>query len=136
MMRYLLFIGVTIFAFLTSAYAEIIKSGSLQASSDGANVTLRWITDDESGIRRFDIQRRSGVDGGFSTITSLDPKGPSLYEFVDYSAFLKVTTLYQYQVVVYFNDQSRPPQIFGPLTVSHTVSGVRRTWGSIKSMFR
>lgn len=135
-MRYLLFVVVSCFLFLTVASAEIIKSGSLQASSDGANVTLRWISEDEAGVQRFDIQRRSGVDGSFSTIASIDPKGASLYEFIDYSAFLKAATLYQYQIVIHFSDQSKPAQVFGPLTVSHTVSGVRRTWGSIKSMFR
>jgi len=29
-----------------------------------------------------------------------------------------------------------PATYVGPLTVAHTVSGVRRTWGSIKAMFR
>ena len=135
-MRRLLFIFIASVAILTIASAEIIKSGSLQASSDGANVTMRWITEDENGIQRFDVQRRSGTDGNFTTISTFDPKGPSLYEFIDYSAFLKASTIYQYQIVVHFSDNTKTPQVFGPVTVSHTVSGVRRTWGSIKSMFR
>ncbi len=118
------------------AAAEIIKSGSLQASSDGANITIRWITEDETGIASFELQRRSTTDGLFTTVTTVDAKGASLYEYTDYSAFLKATTLYQYQVIVHFKDGSRATQSYGPITVTHTVSAVRRTWGSIKSMFR
>jgi hypothetical protein len=118
------------------ASAEIIKTGSFQASSDGANITIRWITEDESGIASYELQRRSTTDGLFAPISTVDAKGASLYEYIDYSAFLKTTTLYQYQVVVHFKDASRAPQVYGPITVTHTVSAVRRTWGSIKSMFR
>jgi hypothetical protein len=119
-----------------AASAEVIKSGSFQASSDGANITVRWISEDESGIASYELQRRSSTDGLFAPVTTIDAKGSSLYEFIDYSAFLKTATLYQYQVVVHFKDASRTPQAYGPITVTHTVSAVRRTWGSIKSMFR
>jgi hypothetical protein len=118
----------------TIASGEVIKSGSLQASSDGVNVTLRWITDDESNILRFDVERSSGIDGNFTSIGSLDRKGPSVYEFVDHSAFMRTATIYQYRVMMVYTDGSRVPT--SALTVSHTVSGVRRTWGSIKSLFR
>jgi hypothetical protein len=123
-------------AAVLTASAEIIKSGSFQASSDGANITVRWITEDESGIAYYELQRRSTTDGLFATVTTVDAKGASLYEYIDYSAFLKTTTLYQYQVVAHFTDAGRAPMTYGPITVTHTVSAVRRTWGSIKSMFR
>ncbi len=119
-----------------TARADVIKSGSLQASSDGVNVTIRWATEDESNVVRFEVQRSSGTTGDFATIGDpLYPKGPSLYEFVDHSAFMRTTTIYQYRVMIFFANDPRgtPSQV---LTVSHTVSGVRRTWGSIKSLFR
>jgi len=115
--------------------ADIIRQGTLQATSDGIDVTIRWMTEDESAVAMFEIERRGGTDGDFATIGSADPKGPSLYEFVDHSAFLKTASLYQYRIKVTFND-GRAPFYTAPLTVSHTVSGVRRTWGSIKAMFR
>ncbi|HEV8539152.1 MAG TPA: hypothetical protein VGR15_09580 [Bacteroidota bacterium] len=117
------------------AVSEIIKSGSFQASSDGVNVTLRWYTEDEAKVVRFEIERRSGTTSSFTMIGDLDAKGPSLYEFVDNSAFQKIVTVYQYRVkVVYSNGVT--PTYSSIVTVSHTVSGVRRTWGSIKAMFR
>ncbi len=115
--------------------ADVIRQGTLQATSDGIDVTIRWMTEDESAVALFEIERRGGTDGAFATIGTADPKGPSLYEFVDHSAFLKAASLYQYRIKVSFSD-GRAPFYTVPLTVSHTVSGVRRTWGSIKAMFR
>jgi len=115
--------------------ADIIRQGTLQATSDGIDVTIRWMTDDESGVAQFEIERRGSTDGAFAVIGSADPKGSSLYEFVDHSAFLKTSSVYQYRIKISFSD-GRLPFYTAPLTVSHTVSGVRRTWGSIKAMFR
>jgi hypothetical protein len=119
----------------TAARADVIRQGTLQATSDGVDVTIRWMTEDESAVATFEIERRSGTDGIFTAIGNADPKGPSLYEFVDHSAFLKTMSVYQYRIKVSFSD-GRAPFYTPPLTVSHTVSGVRRTWGSIKAMFR
>lgn len=117
------------------AAADIIRTGTLQATSDGVDVTVRWMTEDESGVAIFEIERRGGTDGDFMSIGRLDPKGPSLYEFVDHSAFMKTGSIYQYRIKVSFSN-GQAPYYTSPLTVSHTVSGVRRTWGSIKAMFR
>jgi len=130
--RYVL---LALLCFSTIALAEVIRNGSLQASSDGINVTLHWITDDETNVARFDVERRSGTDGAFVAIAAVDPKGPSSYEYIDNSAFRKTSTIYQYRVKISFTNTNNVS--YSPiLTVTHTVSGVRRTWGSIKSMFR
>ncbi|MBI4547378.1 MAG: hypothetical protein HY707_05335 [Ignavibacteriae bacterium] len=131
-LTYLLLLCVVPWAF---AQSEIIKSGSFQASSDGINVTLHWITEDETNVARFEIERRTGTEGEFMSIGSVGVKGPSLYEFVDYSALNKAVTLYQYRIKIIFSNGANPIYTT-TLTVSHTVSGVRRTWGSIKAMFR
>ncbi len=133
-MRILLIAGLL--AFLTGiAFGDIFKANSLQASSDGMNVTIRWVTDDETNIAQFEIERSSGKEGSFISIATLNPKGPSLYEFVDNSALQRTTTLYQYRVKVVFTN-GQTPYYSQVVTVSHNLSGVRRTWGSIKSLFR
>lgn len=114
---------------------EIVKNGSFQAHSDGANIILRWLTEKESNVEKFQVERRIGVDGSFLSIGTVDPKGPSLYEFIDYSAFRKATNIYQYRIKIVFSD-GRQSQYVGPISVTHSVSGVRKTWGSIKAMFR
>jgi hypothetical protein len=102
--------------FVVTAMADVIRQGTLQASSDGVDVTV-------------------GTDGEFVAIGRIDPKGPSLYEYVDHSAFMKTGAIYQYRIRVSFSN-GQAPYYSNPLTISHTVSGVRRTWGSIKAMFR
>lgn len=115
-------------------FAEIIRPGSLEARSDGSAVVLRWITDEEPNVTRFEIERRVGASGGFDYIAELSAKGPSLYEFIDHSAYRATSTLYQYRIKIVFSDNS---SIYSSIvTVTHTVSGVRKTWGSIKAMFR
>src|SRR5713101_8511763 len=68
-----------VLTFVGAAGAEVIKSTSLQASSDGVNITVRWVTEDETNVARFDIERRADNDAGYTAVASLDPKGPSLY---------------------------------------------------------
>jgi len=121
--------------FAVTASADIIRQGTLQATSDGVDVTVRFLTEDESAVAIFEIERRGGTDGEFVSIGHLEPKGPSLYEYVDHSAFMKAGAIYQYRVKVSFSN-GQAPYYTNPLTISHTVSGVRRTWGSIKAMFR
>ncbi len=135
MKRLFAYIALAVVFFVCVSQAGIIRPDSFQASSDGSDIVLRWITDDETNVAYFEIDRRTGTDGDFLAIGTLNPKGPSLYEYTDYSAFRKITTIYQYRVKVVFSDKT-PPLYVGPLTVAHSVSGVRRTWGSIKAMFR
>jgi hypothetical protein len=54
---------------------------------------------------------------------------------VDNNAFRKTTTVYDYRIKVDFGG-GQPSAYAGPVYVVQTVSGVRRTWGSIKAMFR
>ena len=126
---------ISFLLFSTNSYSgDVFQANSLQASSDGINITIKWITQDETNVARFDVERCTSGDGVFTFLATVNPKGPSLYEVVDNNALKRVTTLYQYRVKVTFNDGS---SIYSStVTVTHTISGVRRTWGSIKSMFR
>ena len=113
----------------------IIKDGTLQAHSDGNNVTIQWGTEEEVSIREFDVYRQAGSDGGFVLIGTVMPKGSdSYYEFVDQSAFKTITSVYQYRITILFHDGNHMDSKI--VTVSHNVSGVKRTWGSLKAMFR
>jgi hypothetical protein len=115
------------------AIAGGIRDGSLSAYSNGTNITVRWVSDDESGVTGYTIERKAGSSGAFVRLTdpALAPKGSgSAYEFVDNSAFRTTDNFYQYRVTalgvntVYY------------VSVNHSVNSVRRTWGSIKAMFR
>lgn len=130
-------LGYTALLFLltVTASAEIIRPGSFTGRSDGSNVVLTWITDEEPNVARFEIERRTGTIGEFLYIGNVQPKGPSEYEFIDYSSLTPTSILYQYRIKIVFTNGATP-QIVGPITVTHSVSGVRKTWGSIKALFR
>lgn len=114
------------------AFAGGIRDGSLSAYSNGTNIIVRWVSDDETGVTGYTIERKAGGSSMFVRLTDpLAPKGGgSVYEFVDNSAFRTTDNFYQYRITalgvnaVYY------------VSVNHSVSSVRRTWGSIKAMFR
>lgn len=116
--------------------ASPLRDGSLSATSNGTNITIRWLSVDESNVLRYELERKSGVGGSFVLVVPLTPRGNNTaYEYVDESALRVVESIYQYQIKVVFNN-GIPPVVYGPITVIHDVSSVRRTWGSIKAMFR
>ncbi len=119
-----------------TVFAGVIKEGSLSASSDGAYITIRWMSEDESGVAKFVLERKAGINGSFMPLTELLPRGNnSSYQYVDDTAFRVSESIYKYQVKVVFSN-GQAPVYYGPITVSHKTSDVRRTWGSIKAMFR
>jgi len=118
------------------AISGTIRDGSFTARSDGSNINLQWVSEDENGVLRYELERKSGVHGQFMTLAQLPLRGNnSTYVYVDDSAFLRTTeNVYQYRIKVVLSDGSSI--YYGPITVTHSVSSVRRTWGSIKAMFR
>jgi hypothetical protein len=120
------------------ATAEIIKTGSLYAVSDGINVTVRWVTENEQNVLGYEILRSTNPNSGFISIINLDAKGASFYEFIDNTAFKRITTVYCYRIKIKLSNGESyfPPLNEPPIAVDHNVSGVRRTWGSIKALFR
>jgi len=117
------------------AYAgATIRDGSLQARSDGNDVTIQWGTVDESYVKEFDVEREGNGESSFVDIGIVPPKGGgSYYEFVDQTAFKTVVSVYQYRIKIVAGDGVAYSKV---VTVSHNVSGVKRTWGSLKAMFR
>lgn len=104
--------------------------------SDGDNIVLEWKTRSESNLQRFEIQRKAGTSGEFITLTSVQPKGSnSLYTYTDRSAYKDAGSLYAYRLKI-LESTSGPVSYSNEITVTHSVSSVKRTWGSIKAMFR
>ena len=113
----------------------------IKASSDGTNINIEWRSTDESSVNRYEIER-SGSGGSFVYITSLDTKGNYYtYKFEDKDAFAKdgntgtqSKSIFTYRIKILKKDNSY--SYSGNATVTHKVSGIRRTWGMIKEMFR
>ncbi|MCB2203431.1 hypothetical protein KQI65_01680 [bacterium] len=104
--------------------------------SDGENIILEWKTRSESNLLRYEIQRKAGQDGEFVTLSTVNPKGSnSLYSFTDRSAYKATESIYVYRLKI-VEASGSPASFSNEITVSHSVSSVKRTWGSIKAMFR
>jgi hypothetical protein len=119
-----------------NARAGVVREGTFSAWSDGSNITIRWLSEDETGVSKYVLERRAGANGTFIQLVEIQPRGNNeTYQFVDETAFRLTESIYQYRLKVVFGN-SAAPIYYGPITVSHRTSDVRRTWGSIKAMFR
>ncbi len=129
---------VIVFLLVATAFAAVIREGTFSAVSNGINITVRWMSEDESGVARYELERKAGINGTFMLISPVAMQGNNaVYEYIDDSAFMMESseTVYQYQLKI-VHSNGAPPSVYGPITVRHEVSGVRKTWGSIKAMFR
>jgi hypothetical protein len=115
----------------------IIRNGTLVAYSNGTYIVVQWGTDDESQVANFFVERSStSASAGFQDISAaISPTGNgSSYTFKDYSAFKTSESTYYYRIRIQAKDGTS--SYSDTKLVTHSVSSVRRTWGSLKAMFR
>lgn len=119
---------------VTVLTAAIIHHGPT-AESTPSGITVRWGTEDESGVTQFVILR-SDTKSDFVEIALVAPKGNySTYEYVDRSVFKVQDRIFVYKIRVLLAQGA--PQETPPSFVSYSISSAaKRTWGSIKAMFR
>jgi len=131
--------------FISILFAVLLLAGSaisgafleyFNGRSDGDNIVLEWKTRSESSLLRYEIQRKAGQSGEFVSLATVTPKGSnSLYSYIDRSAYKDSESIYVYRLRI-VESASGPSSYSNEITVSHSVSSVKRTWGSIKAMFR
>ena len=133
--RYFLLGALLALALPGLVYAGVIK-GQPSARSDGSSITIHWDSDDESGVVSYEIARKAGWDGQYIVlVAAYKAKGSNQpYDFVDETAFRTTSTFYKYRITAIYAGGARSDPF--EIGVSHAVSSVRRTWGSIKAMFR
>lgn len=105
-----------------------------QGRSEGEDVRLEWQTSEEVNLKHFAIERKTPQNPYIELVT-IEPKGSnSYYYYLDEAAYKTEDLVFIYQLKIVDNDGSI--SYSAEVTVSHNVSGVKRTWGSIKAMFR
>lgn len=125
----LVIVFLMVLAVSASAFLEYFTARSL----DG-NVKLEWKTGNETNIKEFAVERKT-VQGNFLQIGSVAPKGDnSIYTFLDQNIFKTTGNVFVYRLKIIDKDNSG--SYSKELAVSHNLSDIRRTWGSIKAMFR
>lgn len=119
--------------FITAVYAGAYID-YFHARSDGEDVRLEWKTGEENNLQKFVVERKT-PQSIFTEIAIVNPKGSnSVYSFIDKNAYKSTDLLFNYRLKIV--DNSNQASYSHEVTVSHSVSGVKRTWGSIKAMFR
>ncbi len=105
-----------------------------QAHSDGNDIIVEWQTTQENNLKEFVVQRRT-ANSDFIDLDKVKAKGSnSYYSYRDESAYKTTGTLYIYRLKIVDNDNTI--SYSAEVSVSHNVSSVKRTWGSIKALFR
>lgn len=115
------------------AGAKIAEPG-VTARSNAGNVYVTWQTLEETNLKHFVVERKT-KEGGFMQLGEVLPESDKYYEYIDETAYKTAGTLYIYRVAIIDNN--------GTITYSNEVpvlhdniSSVKKTWGSIKALFR
>lgn len=124
--------------FIFLLFVSAIYAGAyidyFHARSEGEDVRLEWKTGEELNLSKFVIERKT-PQSTFAEIATVDPKGSnSYYSYLDKNAYKSTDLLFNYRLKIV--DNNNIISYSSEVTVSHNVSGVKRTWGSIKAMFR
>lgn len=139
-MQFIKYIAIIFLATMSIIAAEVAFD-QMTAKSDGKVITIEWRPSIEKGIRSYELERSSSGEG-FRSIAIIEPKGAqSTYRYIDENALMKggnneriLGKIYSYRIKVITYDNSA--SYSNIVSVSHSVSGIRRTWGMIKEMFR
>ncbi|MBM3325663.1 MAG: hypothetical protein FJY65_01590 [Calditrichaeota bacterium] len=117
-----------------SAWAETFVVREFTAANTGQEVRLEWLSGSESGLSEFRVQR--SFDGqNYRTIYNVNLKGSNnRYVYIDSDLFKGEIRMVHYRIEAAFHDGRNEWSKAEIVTLSF--SGLRRTWGSIKAMFR
>ena len=120
---------------LVSVAYSFGQVNNFSATSSGNNVIITWTSGDETGIAHYSILRKTPQTSNVE-ITQIQPKGNnSSYYYEDQSLYKILDMVFTYQIEITYNN-GRKPDFSTTWSVSPNISGIKRTWGSIKAMFR
>jgi hypothetical protein len=118
---------VTVYAGATIQY--------FHASSESDNIKLEWQSLDEFNLQKYVIERKT-PQSSYIEIDEVTPKGDnSFYTYIDQNVYKANDIVFIYRLKMVDFD-GMVTYIDQTTTVSHSISGYKRTWGSIKAMFR
>jgi hypothetical protein len=131
MTKTLLTIFISLFFFnLLFADAEIMEFRAEPAQN---KTTISWKTGQEENVTKFHVERSTN-NKDFTKVGEVDAKGSnSEYEFEDES-ISRMKNIYYYRLKVINNDGTF--QFSESLPVIPNISSIKKTWGSIKALFR
>jgi len=140
-MRYSIFAAASLLMAFTPT--STVNFTFFRGSQGSESIVLSWAVSDASGIKDFGIEKASQLDGEFSQIGEVPvSQTASQYTFTDNGILKETSTaVFEYRIRVDFTDPGSSASYSDPISVTYnfssSLSGVaKRTWGSIKAMFR
>lgn len=124
------------------AYGVQVTLQYFNAKSNGTSISLEWKSTAEPNLVQYEIER-AGEDNQFRYVATLQARGSNtVYSYRDDEAFGKgdgndgsvARNYFTYRLKMVTPDRSA--SYSNTIGVTHNVSGIKRTWGMIKEMFR
>lgn len=132
MKRFTLLFAVVI---LAGASMTDVRLKYFTVDQEGSAMILSWETEVETDVRQYELFRRTSQGSEFRLITTQAPQGiDQAYRYRDSQMYRSAASMVDYRLEVVFNSGLR--QQLGERKVNYTSTAARRSWGSIKAMFR
>lgn len=133
------YIKILLLVLLSSGFLYAGVTLQYFVARDNSNgVLVEWKTGEEGATSKFEIERSANTPDNFIFIDFKNASGNNSYysyqdNSVDFSSG-RLSSIYYYRLKCVEGNGNYT--YTNHITVSHTVSGIRSTWGSIKAIFR
>lgn len=137
-------ITILIVSSFISLLAMTLGLQSFSAVAEGSNINIRFVSQNETGISSYAIERAKEGSEAFVLVKELNPLGNfKTYSYTDEGPFLKPSKsgerknsedVYVYRIKAQYSNGT--VAYSDKANVSHKTSSVTKTWGMIKEMFR
>lgn len=99
-------------------------------------VTIKWRTLSETNVVKFAVKRGMDINNITNEVRRVTARGQgSDYQFVDENVMFKSSQTFFYRISAIGSDESIIEESES-LIVNPNISGIYRTWGAIKAIFR
>ncbi len=127
-------IKLSVFLFIVSTALAGALIDYFHVRNQGDDAVIEWKTSQETNLKNFVIERR-GPQSQFSEVATVEPHPDNpFYSYTDKSVYKTNDYVFVYRLKIVDNNQQ--VSYTDEASVSLSISGVKRTWGSIKAMFR
>lgn len=127
------FLPILIVFSISVAFAGALITNML-VRVEGENVVVEWWTDNETNVKYFGIQRRTPQTDFIELDKISAGKSDNHYVYIDKNIYKTEDLLVIYRIAIVDNDNS--VTYSKEYNARPMVSGFKKTWGSIKAMFR
>ena len=136
----LLFLVLATSLAFSSVMVTEFKAALSEVNKD--EILVEWRVQGADNVTAFRVERKLSTAKDYTPLETIDVKpgdlvnGAGRFEYLDRHVFKQSASsdAIFYQLRVFYTD--RPSEVYGPVYANYTSTTVRRTWGSIKSMFQ